>query len=141
MSLERRNPLPPGRYWLDAFPPHLEELQAWVAANRGAVRVAATEHYDAKPASTFGWTAALPERQWTLFDVTTPVEFPNLSLGYPEIVSQTAQNSKSGTPIDTGVKTSDDTVDRGVDDPALPSWLLPLLIVGVAAYAITKGKE
>lgn len=42
MSVERRDPLPPGRYSIFILPNETSEWQAWTAAHRATVRVNAT---------------------------------------------------------------------------------------------------
>lgn len=39
MALERSNPLPPGRYWVDVSPADKPAFDGWLAANRGALAV------------------------------------------------------------------------------------------------------
>jgi len=137
--LERRNPVPPGRYWLDVFPPNIATITAWTRANKGAVRVVSTEFFD-----------STPPRQWLMFDVLEPVPFDQLTFGFPTVVKQAASVAKDGKPIDTKVKASSDTADLGKDasifdelsrglglSPELAA-LVPLVALGIAALVVTS---
>ena len=136
--LERRNPLPPGRYWLDVFPPNIATITAWTRANK-SVRVVSTEFFD-----------STPPRQWLMFDIVSPTQFDQLTFGFPTVVKQAAAVAKDGAPIDTKVKTSSDTADLGKDasifdelsrglglSPELAA-LVPLVALGIAALVVTS---
>lgn len=136
--LERRNPVPPGRYWLDVFPPNIATITAWTRANKN-VRVVSTEFFD-----------TTPPRQWLMFDVASPVQFDQLTFGFPTVVKQAPDVAKDGKPIDTKVKTSADTADLGKDasifdelsrglglSPELAA-LVPLVALGIAALVVTS---
>lgn len=88
-ALERRNPLPPGRYWIDVFEPHSAAFSAWLSRQGGKVRVESTERF---PANAGG-----PAREFVLFQVVQAV--PWEGPGLPTIA-------------DAGVRTSADTVER-----------------------------
>lgn len=141
--LERRNPVPPGRYWLDVFSPNIADITAWKNANRDRVRVVSSESFDPVPSGTQTDTRFTPARLWLLFDVLSPVQFDQLKFGFPTVVKQSADASPGGTPVDTGVRTSEDTVDRGVD-AGETSWqtlvLLVALIAGAAYIAANHRK-
>lgn len=72
MALERRNPLPVARYWVDVSPAEQPAFNAWVASSGGAVAVRTTSQY------SDGWT-------WFLFDVVSPV--PWNGPGFPTIAT------------------------------------------------------
>ena len=88
-ALERRNPLPPGRYWIDVFEQHSAAFAAWLGRQAGKVRVESTERFAAN--------AGGPAREFVLFQVLegVPWEGP----GLPTIA-------------DAGVRSSADTVER-----------------------------
>lgn len=95
MALEHRNPLPVGRYWIDAIGASaIDSLDRWLAANNTTVHVVNSK-FDPGEAGPF--TNPL-EQQWVLFEVTEPTRWtPTFSV--PTIA-----------PYD--VATRDDTVQR-----------------------------
>jgi len=90
-AVERRNPLPVGRYWIDIFDSQENAFRAWLNEHKGSVRVITTESY---PSSTFG---GYEGRVWRLFEVTAPVSWNGP--GFPTIA-------------EAHVKGSDDTAQR-----------------------------
>jgi hypothetical protein len=94
-ALERRNPLPPARYWADVFAPDLAAFQAWVQANAG-VKVVSTQEFPDES----------PSRTWFLFDVmkSPPVNWQGP--GLPSIA-------------DPGVTSSSDTAQRPDPTPGI----------------------
>lgn len=88
-DLERHNPLPAGRYWVDVFAPDASAFIAWLRANKNAVHVTTTESF---PENGGG-----PARDWYLFDVTTPV--PWSGPGFPTVAGPE-------------IKTAEDTAQR-----------------------------
>jgi hypothetical protein len=127
MALERRNPLPEGRYWYDALGSRRELFQEWdETAPRDAVKVISTvDHPDESP-----------PRTWFLFEVTEPTNWPQTALGFPN--------------TGEGVDSEDDTIQR--PDPArdpvdiledaskdAASSLATLLLVIVGLYFFGKG--
>jgi len=101
-TLEKRVPLPAGRYWVDIFGKNIPVAQAWFKAFKDlGVHVETTEHFQA---------TELPNiREWYLFTYTptngVPVTWDD-TLGYPTIA-------------DKSVKSSGDTVS-GADLPLDP---------------------
>jgi len=60
VAVERNNPLPPNaRYWVDVSPADQPAFNAWLAANRSAVKVLSSSNRD-------GW-------DWLLFEVVAPL--------------------------------------------------------------------
>lgn len=88
-ALERRNPLPPGKYWVDVFTPQEAAFQDWLRKNKGSVSVITTE--------TFAPIDDYPGRAWRLFTVQAPVAWEGP--GFPTIA-------------EPGVETSEDTAQR-----------------------------
>jgi hypothetical protein len=88
-AIERRNPLPVGKYWVDVFEKDQAAFRAWLTANRGSVQAQTTESF---PANEGG-----PARDWYLFSVTAPVTWNGP--GFPTIAGP-------------GVQTSADTAER-----------------------------
>lgn len=90
MAVERRNPLPPGTYWIDVFGENRLAFSAWRAANAEHVKIASTESFDSDP-----------PRDWVKFEVSAPVEWEALRFGFPTIIGEGAK-----------VESSADTVER-----------------------------
>ncbi len=83
--VERRNPLPVGRYWVDVFEKDAASFAAWLAAHKADVRVRTTQHFDTTPA-----------RDWVLFEVVRPVDWqgpglPDVATGDVVASSDTVQ--------------------------------------------------
>ena len=74
MALERRNPLPPGFYWIDVANSKAAGLHAWRTANKASVRVLKT-----REDTLVGFT-------WLLFEVKAPVPWADATgYGFPNI--------------------------------------------------------
>jgi len=60
MKLERRNPIPPGRYWIDVVgKENIADFGAWILEMQGAVRLVTSQEE----------TEADPPTLWALFEV------------------------------------------------------------------------
>lgn len=95
-KLERRQPLPPGRYWVDVFGDKRAQFSFWLETSPG-VMILATESFPANGG---------PERDWYLFKTTMPVAWDALNFGYPTIADET-------------ITSSDDTVQKPEAEPVL----------------------
>lgn len=93
-AVQRANPLPPGKYWVDVFTPQEAAFQDWLQRNKANVIVTTTETYE--PAGDY------PGRVWRLFEVNSPVTWEGP--GFPTIAGP-------------GVKSSTDTADRPAPEP------------------------
>jgi hypothetical protein len=92
-ALERTNPLPAGRYWVDVFQPDAEAFGAWLSSNKATVHVVSTQSFEKNDGG--------PPRDWYLFQVSAPT--PWQGPGFPTIA-------------DASVTSSADTAQR--PDPA-----------------------
>jgi hypothetical protein len=90
-ALERRNPLPPGRYWVDVPDPKAAAFEAWRSRNGASIIVEATERREGDVPVT-----------WTLFRTTAPV--PWEGPGIPTIAT-------------ADVKSAEDTAQRPAPEP------------------------
>lgn len=90
MALERRNPLPPGLYWLDVFGDNRAKFEAWRKLNASLVRVVTSESFDSEP-----------PRDWVKLEVLSPAPWDARTFGFPTII-------KPGEPVNS----SGDTVQR-----------------------------
>jgi hypothetical protein len=88
-AVERTNPLPVGKYWVDVFEPQESAFLDWLRRNKTNVAVTSTESFDA--------AGDYPARVWRLFEVNAPV--PWEGPGLPTIAGP-------------NVKSSADTSDR-----------------------------
>lgn len=82
-AIERANPLPAGRYWVDVFTPQEAAFQAWLQKNKSNVAVTTTESFD--PIDSY------PGRVWRLFEVNAPVSWEGP--GFPTIAGANVQTS------------------------------------------------
>lgn len=76
MALERRDPLPPGRYSFNVWHGDRAKWDAWTRANSNTVRTISIESGDAN--------------DWVMFDVIAPTKW--VGLGYPDIVTQNVKS-------------------------------------------------
>lgn len=93
-AVERRSPVPPGRYWVDVFEPAQAAFRAWLEEHAAHVRVVNTSSHEP--------VGGYPARDWYLFEVIAPV--PWEGPGFPTIAS-------------SDVKSSQDTADRPPPEP------------------------
>lgn len=134
MTLERRNPLPVGSYWVDVFGDKVPLFDGWLTAMHPiGVRTEVTEQFPA--------TDDFPARTWYKFSVTQPIApWDAKTFGFPTVA-------------DASIKSSSDTVQR----PDLPldpltrlgNWIqevetniggtlgkvVPYAVIGGVAYA------
>jgi hypothetical protein len=86
MTIERRNPLPAGRYWIDIFESGFTAFQSWLSNNKSSVRVETTEDYPA--------AGDAPARQFYIFAVSAPTAWPSdRGLGLPSIATSNVTSS------------------------------------------------
>lgn len=78
MAIERRNPLPTGRYWVDVFDPHRRAFKEWLEDNH--VTVEQTKEYETNT----------PLGTWYLFSVSEPVQWEGP--GFPTIADASVQS-------------------------------------------------
>ena len=79
-TLERRNPLPAGRYWIDLFAQDSDAWLDWRKRNASSVGIEATEHINSEP-----------PRDFIIFHVTAPVSWEGP--GYPNVADKSVQSS------------------------------------------------
>jgi hypothetical protein len=85
--LERRNPIPTGRYWIDAMGnAAIDKLDAWLVANKATLRLATSE-YDPGEAGAF--TNPMPA-QFVIFEVLSPTPANGLP-AYPNVATPSVQ--------------------------------------------------
>jgi len=113
VALERRRPLPAGRYWLDVTPLLKSKWEVWLDAMSkfDSVKVEHTEHFDAIEEQSNplgdGTVPAAPAHDFVIFSTSSPnVAWEAAGLPSPTIAPAT-------------VTTSDDTVDKPPPEPSL----------------------
>lgn len=111
-AVERSNPLPPGRYWVDVFQTDSPAFLAWRARNAQSVGIEVTQHFDSEP-----W------RDFVIFKVTSPVPwegpgFPTIAEPWVKSSSDTAQRPP---PVKDGLDVATDGVTSFLDALSSPS--------------------
>lgn len=107
MALERRRPLPAGRYWLDVTPLHKSQWELWrnAMADVDSVKVEHTEHIEA--VSGIPGVPNAPAHDFVIFSLSNAnVAWEGAGLPSPTIAPAT-------------VTTSADTVDRPPPEPGV----------------------
>lgn len=127
MTLQRKNPLPPGRYWQDIFARQANDWNAWLAPalRSSSVTIERVEHFNADPLHDGSWLPGGPsgdlnvigDRTWVLFNVIKPVDWPAIKLGFPTIADKTVQSS-SDTITSPPVPTITEEIGTAVSDAA-----------------------
>jgi len=105
--MQRKNPLPPGRYWQDIFEDQWSAFDAWLTQNADKVHVEENETHipegDEKGGNITGIAAGAKARHFYIFTVLSPVMWDQKHWGFPTVAGP-------------AVKSSEDTVQR----PELP---------------------
>lgn len=100
MALQRQNPLPVGRYWVDVTEKDFSKFEEWLKRNTSVhvVTVEETPRKQVSPgeAGPIGYAEYWPATRWYLFDVKVPTAWEGP--GFPSIAK--------------GETTKDDTVDK-----------------------------
>ncbi len=101
MTIERRRPLPAGRYWLDVFPKNAAAWDLWSSSmtRLGSAKVEVTEHFEAVDGA--------PEHDFVIFSTSTPN------------VAWEAAGLPSPTIAPSSVTTSDDTATKPPPEPSV----------------------
>lgn len=109
-KLERRNPLPAGRYWQDIFSQQFSAFDDWLARNRDTLDLLKEEYFaptgieilkdPSDPTKVGGRDLGQAERKWVLFEIIEPTKWEGP--GLPTIA-------------DDGVNSSTDT-ERPTDE-------------------------
>ena len=120
--LERKNPLPVGRYWVDVPGSYLGTFQAWLADRQEQIHVDATGERQASGTLTSPGVSIT----WYAFTVKSPV--PWFGPGTPTIA-------------DSSITSIDDTVSR---PPPPPSFIDQMFgasgtVPTIAKYALWGG--
>lgn len=154
-KLERRNPLPPGRYWQDIFDKQAGDWNAWLAAHSsgqvgdtsGDVIIERAEHFTPDPLRDGSWLPAalqpdnagkIAGRVWVLFRVVRPVDWPAVKLGFPTIADDSVQQSSDTVDNPPGPTPTEEIAEavEKVTSPLL--WGLGLVLAIKAVQLLKK---
>lgn len=83
--LERRNPLPPGRYWIDVFGNNIGPFQSWLQSNRPSLTVESSRDFTVR---------GQPTRWWVLFVTRAPLTFDQKRFGFPTVADASVHRSE-----------------------------------------------
>jgi hypothetical protein len=145
-KLERRSPLPVGRYWQDIFAKQARDWDLWVQPKiaDGSVKIVKFEYFRADPLHDGSWlpdvlkpdsAGTIAARSWLLFDVVRPVAWPATKLGYPTIADQTIQSSSDTAQVPAGPTPLEEIGD------AITGVLKPVAYVAGAVLAFKLWQE
>jgi hypothetical protein len=99
MALERRDPVPPGRYHVYVSVDDAPRWSAWTKEHKGKIAVLSTEAQTTTPNNPFFGTTLFGETikehagDFIVFDVKSPV--PWVNIGLPTIVAPADMNKRS----------------------------------------------
>lgn len=120
MAIERRQPLPVGRYWVVITGSNRDLFNGWVKSQRGVLFVDATvDHPDFKPPVS-----------WYLFHTTGPVVWPQV-FGFPNIAGPNVHSEQDTIQADLPENPLDQLGN------ALPS--IQQLTLGLEVAAVVIG--
>lgn len=122
-KLERGDPLPRGRYWIDVFSNAQMAWDVWLMGAGPRVHVISTESFEGDP--DYGNLS----RNWYLFEVVEPVPWNRIAapgLGYPTIAGK-------------DVKSSEDTVQKPGPSSFFPEDWSPTTKIFVGGTALIVG--
>lgn len=91
MTIERRRPLPAGRYWLDVFPANARQWELWTSSMQKMdpprVQILTTEHFDGVDGA--------PPHDFVLFETASEnVAYHAAGLPFPSVADSTIQTSE-----------------------------------------------
>jgi len=137
-ALERHNPVPPGKYWVDVFEQDSPTFYDWLAANRGSVRVESTESF---PSNEGG-----PAREWYLFTVSAPVQWNGP--GFPTIAGPAVTSSTDTTQRPDPEKDPLDKLDDWMNKKGGANYVVAagavavvVAITGLVLYYVPRRTE
>ena len=124
MAQERRNPLPPGRYWITAAGPQkIQAFEAWHTAFSAFVKI---EHEQLVPA-----TSSQPTINFYIFSTSTPLSWLARELGFPNLAPPSIN-----TMADTALTPAPAPLFDGLELSGTT-----LAIIAVAVYFLLKDHK
>lgn len=148
-KLERRSPLPVGRYWQDVFAKQGPDFRDWLEAHLtdGSVSIEKIEAFQADPLRDGSWLPAalqpdfkgtIPDRSWVLFNVLRPVDWPATKLGFPTIANPSVQTSTDTADNPPGPSPTDEVVGALKDATGAITLALGLFLGIKVVQALKK---
>jgi hypothetical protein len=124
MAIERRNPLPPGRYWVDTFEPKRTDFRVWLDKNAEYVHVENRKEYLDPPGT------------WYLFSVSEPVHWDGP--GLPTIATEEIQSHEDTAQKPPPEPSGLEQIEAGIEKAG--NFLLIAALAGAAyvGYRILK---
>lgn len=123
--LQRANPLPAGRYWIDVFGDNRDKLARWFSTNRDTVDAQETESFDA--------TSDFPARDFYIFKVTAPTPWDAVTFGFPTVAPATVTSSADTVQRPPPEKSGADTIQDATDAVGKIAFWGVLIVGGVLA--------
>lgn len=137
MSLERRNPIPPGVYWVDVPQHEQVGFDAWVTEHFANLQILRVRRFPG---------GAGPGRDWVLFEIFRPVPrwAESVKVGYPAIAPRGRDT------VSEDVIEGEDAIDQSLRKAGFSSsgdlvrsvgvGVITSVLAGVLLWAITKPK-
>ncbi len=130
MAIERANPLPPGRYWVDVFSQDSGTFRAWLANNLITVE----NQKEFLPVGDY------PGRTWYLFSVDAPVPwfgpgFPTIADNQTHVPEDTADRPPPPPPISEQLE---DAVSAAAGIPTMIAAGAAVAILALGLYTLSK---
>lgn len=144
--LEKREPLPPGRYWIDIFEDGTTDWVGWSGGNLATVHIEKTEFYKgtSKVFEVLGWiypwvpgnTESIPDRAFIIFNVLSPTTWGIADkVGWPNTAPQSIQTSADTS---TAQDVLDDLHKEDEDKWRWAKYTAYGLVGVVGLYALAK---
>lgn len=133
-ALERRSPLPAGRYAIDVVGDNSTKMTSWLASNKGQVRVESTE-------MTEGDDEASTITRYS-FITSAPVTWPATTFGYPDIVTTNPADATSPVPTVNapGPKTAKPT-SSGITDNTTVLVMASVALLGLVIVSAMRHRK
>lgn len=142
MAIERRNPLPVGRYWVDVFEPDMAGFREWLASHRGERIYVERSSLHEDQLGPGGSLFSEPQvREWVLFRVLHPV--PWQGPGYPTIATEGIDHSSDTVQRPPPPRTLGDRLEdaAGQTGRVISTALVTLGVVGVGLLLLSKRRR
>lgn len=148
-ALERRSPLPAGRYWQDIFQKQSRDFETFMngEVQAGRVEIIKVERFNADPLHDGSWLPAplqpdnagtIPERTWVLFRVKSPIAWDAVKFGFPTIADEKVASSADTATNPPGPSPSDEIADAAKKVVGPVATLLALFLGIKVVQAIRK---
>lgn len=148
-AIERRSPLPAGRYWQDIFEKQLRDFETFMngEVQAGRVEIIKVERFNADPLRDGSWLPAplqpehagtIPERTWVLFQVKAPIAWDAVKFGFPTIADEKVASSADTATNPPGPSPTEEIADAAQKVVGPVTTLLALFLGIKVVQAIRK---